>query len=220
MKLLIQLLVLTAILSPKTSFAGNQKFWTADSAKLYITAMKYFDSYDRGFFGAPKPGSAHASLNFLYPESFAADGVHCLLAGYAGTINTTTKHCETDSDVYAADLATCKGQDSGSFPCSRDIFSTTANPLICAKTSGNRWTASCAATFFAKAGLSSDTLDKFSDADYPTLAAELIRMMWPQKSHSFVKWWQRVIARSITKTVKNFKLNSRTRRSRHRRHHR
>ena len=174
MKLMTQLLVLFALFSPKTSSASNQKYWNADSAKLYITAMKYFDSYERGFFGAPKSGSKHAQLNFIYPESFADDGVHCLLAGYTGVINTKTAHCETDSTVYAADLATCKAQGAD-FPCSRDIFSTTTNPLICGKvSSGNRWTASCSASFFDKAGLSGKMLDsKFSDADFATLATQL-----------------------------------------------
>jgi len=174
MKLMTQLLVLVAILSPKTSFAGKQKYWNADSAKLYITTMKYFDSYERGYFGAPKSGEQHAQLNFLYPESFADDGVHCLLAGYTGVINTKTAHCETDSTVYATDLAMCKSQGFD-FPCSRDIFSTTANPLICGNiTSGNRWTASCSANFFDKIGLSGKMLDsQFSDADYAKLAVQL-----------------------------------------------
>jgi len=174
MKCFSFLLALVVLMGPKDSFARKQKYWTAESAKLYITTMKYFDSYDQGWFGAPKPGQkSHADLNLIYATSYADDGIHCLVAGYAGTIDSNGK-CKTTSPVFAADLVTCKSKGFD-FPCSRDVFSSGPNDLTCGKvTYGSRWTASCVDNFFDKVGLKGKTLDSgFTSPELTVFAGAL-----------------------------------------------
>ncbi len=150
--------------------------WTKPGIDLYLKTLRYFDEHERGSFGNPDLPE-NAAMDSWWTRNAYADssGTSCLLAGYSGRLSAG--RCRPDpSTNYTSALKACKAAGY-SFPCAQEVFPAIGGSAVCGNSDSSRWTASCAANFFDRLGLSGKMLSStFTDEETGSLLEKFKRI--------------------------------------------